>query len=412
MRVLHEPAHRGLTAWRRGALLGAAAAIACSSDARDSATTVRDSAGVQIVENGARGSWSTANAWTVADTPSVSIGGDESDSTTLFSLVRSAAKLADGRIVVANYGTRQLRFYDANGRFLTASGGLGEGPGEFDWLGKALRVEGDSLVFWDPNNRRLSVFDSSGRFVRSVPLRSGQGVGIPEPLGRTSTGALLGRTGSRSNDVGAVRSDALFVLYGSDLAPIDTFAQRPGTERFIQPCGQGMCGYDPPFARATSAAFWRDLLFVGSADRYEIDVIGVDGREIRSIRAAAPSRKPAAADVARQRDDLLSHARDAERRKALEAVYALMSVPATLPAYRDLRVDRSGNLWVEDYRMTDDVAPRWTVFDSTGRMLGTLATPRSLRIDEIGDDYLIGVFRDSLDVEQVRMHRITKPRGP
>lgn len=61
--------------------------------------------------------------------------------------------------------------------------------------------------------------------------------------------------------------------------------------------------------------------------------------------------------------------------------------------------------------MTDDDAPRWTVFDTEGRMLGTLGTPRSLRLDEIGDDYLLGVFRDRLDVEHVRMHRISKPRG-
>lgn len=58
-----------------------------------------------------------------------------------------------------------------------------------------------------------------------------------------------------------------------------------------------------------------------------------------------------------------------------------------------------------------DAARQRDAFLGLARMLGTLGTPRSLRLDEIGDDYLLGVFRDSLDVEHVRMHRISKPRG-
>jgi hypothetical protein len=42
-------------------------------------------------------------------------------------------------------------------------------------------------------------------------------------------------------------------------------------------------------------------------------------------------------------------------------------------------------------------------------LLGTLAVPPSLRIFEIGGDELLGVFRDSLDVEQVHAYRVVKP---
>ena len=392
-------------------LFAAAAAIACSNDGVRSTTTVRDSAGVEIVENGATGAWTPAAAWTVADTPSLSIGGDDSDSTTIFARVRRVTRLGDGRIVVANAGTSQLRFYDSTGRFLTAVGRPGKGPGEFNWLGPALRTDGDSLILWDPNNGRLSVFDSSGQLVRAVPLRSGQGVSFPDPFGRASDGALIGRVGERTSSVGAIRGSAFFVSYGPDLVPIDTIATRPSDERFVQPCGQGMCGYDPPFSRSTVMAFARDRLYVGSGDRYEIAVIGMDGREIRSIRALVANRTVTRADAARQRDEFLALARNEERRQELERVYSVMTMPETMPAYNDLRVDRVGNLWVEDYRATDEEVPQWTVFDSTGHLLGAVDTPRSLRIDDIGDDYLLGVFRDSLDVEHVRMHRITKPRG-
>jgi hypothetical protein len=87
-----------------------------------------------------------------------------------------------------------------------------------------------------------------------------------------------------------------------------------------------------------------------------------------------------------------------------------MPVPKAMPAYSQLRIDRVGNLWVELYQPFDNERSSWTVFDSTGRMLGHVGTPRGLEINEIGDDYLIGVLSDSLDVEHVRVHRLTKPR--
>jgi hypothetical protein len=388
------------------------AAVACSGEAADRSARVRDSAGVQIVENDTTDGWSAPTAWTVTDTPLVSIGGGDADSTAIFARVQNVTRLSDGRIVATDYGTRQIRFYDANGRFQKAVGRLGEGPGEFDWLGRALRTDGDSLILWDPYNARLSVFDSGGRFVRSVPLQSGQGVSFPDPFGRASDGALIGRIGDRSNTIGAIRGPAYFVRYGPDLAPVDTFARTVSAERFIDPCGQGMCGYDPPFAKSTSFAFQRDRLHVGTSDSYEVSVIGLDGRKIRSIRLAKAGRPVTGADIDRFRETFLARARNADRRAALERVFTMMTAPKTMPAYQDLRVDRLGNLWVEEYRTDEKDAPRWTVFDSAGRHLGSLATPRALRIDDIGDDWMVGVFRDSLDVEQVRLHRIIKPRRP
>ena len=413
MRVLHESARDGVArrCGRPAAALLVASAIACSGSGLDAGAAVRDSAGIEIVENRAVGAWGAAAAWTIGDTPSVTIGGDESDSTTMFSNVQNAVRLADGRIVVSDYGVSQLRFFDATGRFIKAVGRPGQGPGEFDFLGRILRVEGDSLILWDPNNARLTVFDSGGRVARMVPLRDAQGSSFPDPFGRTADGDLVGTVGSRNAAVGAHRNQVYFVRYGPDLAPVDTIAEHVGSERFSEQCGGGMCGYATPFGRTTSAAFRDDRLYVGDGDRFEVTVIGADGRRIRSVRLGVPNREVTAADVARQRGAFIARARTPQRRADFERVWAAMPVPRTMPAFRDIRVDRAGNLWVENYRATEDEAPRWAVFDSAGRLLGTLATPRSLSIDEIGGDHLIGVYRDSLDVEQVRVYPIVKPRA-
>ncbi|WP_419943063.1 hypothetical protein [Candidatus Palauibacter sp.] len=45
--------------------------------------------------------------------------------------VGGAMRLSDGRIVVANAGTGELRVYDPDGIHLASWGGQGDGPGEF-----------------------------------------------------------------------------------------------------------------------------------------------------------------------------------------------------------------------------------------------------------------------------------------
>ena len=63
---------------------------------------------------------------------------------------------------------------------------------------------------------------------------------------------------------------------------------------------------------------------------------------------------------------------------------------------------------------------RWTipaptglhdVFRPDGVYLGTVKLPHDLRIAEIGPDYVLGMARDDLDVEYVRMYGLDRGLG-
>ena len=41
--------------------------------------------------------------------------------------------------------------------------------------------------------------------------------------------------------------------------------------------------------------------------------------------------------------------------------------------------------------------------------MGDLNTPRNLKITDIGEDYVLGVFRDEMDVMRIHLHRLLKP---
>ncbi len=88
----------------------------------------------------------------------------------------------------------------------------------------------------------------------------------------------------------------------------------------------------------------------------------------------------------------------------LEAV----DVPDTRPAYQSLRPDELGNLWASEYARPPEVPGVWTVLDPEGRWLGTVAMPPRFRPYQIGASWILGVVRDELDVERLRLYELIR----
>jgi hypothetical protein len=77
----------------------------------------RDSAGVDVVDS-RRPAWRAGEGWRLAGTPMIRIGMQAGLDAYLLHSVRGAARLDDGRIVVANGGDKSLRFYGSDGRYI------------------------------------------------------------------------------------------------------------------------------------------------------------------------------------------------------------------------------------------------------------------------------------------------------
>lgn len=80
--------------------------------------------------------------------------------------------LGDGRIVVANSGTAELRVFNGSGTHLATWGGEGEGPGEFSWLRAIEPWPGDSIIAWYGPRRDISIFDTYGNYGRSFTFEA------------------------------------------------------------------------------------------------------------------------------------------------------------------------------------------------------------------------------------------------
>jgi len=102
--------------------------------------------------------------------------------------------------------------------------------------------------------------------------------------------------------------------------------------------------------------------------------------------------------------------REAERAgRSDEAEAALRAaLPDTLPAYSRFVVDATDHLWVEHYRYLARDPHLWSIFAPDGTWLGEVEVPGTFDVTDIGRDYVLGVYRDALDEQSVRLYRLIR----
>jgi hypothetical protein len=399
--------------------LGAAAAAtallatlaACGGEgAGPSGAVIRDSAGIHIVENTAP-LWAEGEGWKLSEKPVLSIGELEGDPSYQLFQVYDARRLSDGRIVVANAGSSELRFYDGKGRFKGVVGRKGGGPGEFKGLADVWALADDSLLAYDFRNDRISFFDPSGEFVRSFQLQSlTGGKSSPSLVAPFADGSLLisARTMffSPQTEGGLRRDSVLYLRCDPAGALLDSVGWFPGPEWYVKSDEGIMAASSRAFGRSPVATASADAFYFGSSDSYEIARYDGNGQLQRLIRRTHESLDVTPEDIESWIEERLADADDENQRAFWEKLYADMPFPQTMPAYERLIVDDEGSLWVEEYRRPTDEQPRWTVFDAEGVMLGEVETPPEFQVFQIGSDFVLGRWTDDLDVEHVQLYKL------
>lgn len=392
------------------ALLALVGLVGCENGGPGGDYLVRDSSGVRIVEN-TTGSWGEGEEWTLGTTPIFDVGNLDGDSTQQLFRVSDAARLPDGRIVIANGGSQELFFFDAAGNRTQVAGGRGGGPGEFESL-SWHQILKDTLAVANRRPARLSLFDLDGNFARSVAL-SGNMVGVfPDGTVLTRQGALDGLPQS-----GLARFESSLIRLAQDGEVLDSLGSIPGTEAHFDVGGGGVSIRTSPLMRSTWTLVHNDLYFVAATDTYEVKVFGMDGTLLSSIRKRHELRAIDDAVVDSYMEAALEDAGDDQALREARISLGSTELPPTLPAfgwssstqYAPVAIDDSGNLWVAEYGAFDNKKPRWSVFDRNGLLLGEVEFPVAVEPMHIGHDFVLGRIHDDFDVEHIVMYELLKP---
>jgi hypothetical protein len=346
---------------------------------------------------------STVPRWEVEAKPLATIGRVEGPEEELLSRVTGAALLPDGGVAIADAGSGSVRLFEADGDFRLAFGRPGEGPGEFGYISGLRLVSPDRLRVFDADAQRLSTFTLEGELDSSLTLRAS--TGFPElDLGQFTDGTHAAIWIERmGRDPGAVTSDRMAVgRFGADGQQEEPLTAGEGMLRLRTESGGGPLPFSPHFLAARVG----DTLFVTDGRRPEIRAIDAAGELVRSIPVPVQRSPPEAA-----REDLAA-ALPQERRAQL----ADLSVPEmdSIPFLAELLTDPTGRLWVKPYVPATDSHWRgrartggtWIALATDGEVLARIEIPGDLRLLAIDDTRIVGVAKDDLGVERVRIHAV------
>lgn len=93
--------------------------------------------------------------------------GADADGPDFNRLALAVVRDSRGRIIAGPISSRaQFAVYSPSGKLLKVIGTAGSGPGEFRNIGDIVVTPGDSIVVFDVELRRLSIFDPDFRYVR------------------------------------------------------------------------------------------------------------------------------------------------------------------------------------------------------------------------------------------------------
>jgi len=387
-----------------------------------------DSAGIPIVTAVAP-QWGPGDAWTVDPEPLVEIGTVTGAPEYQFSEVVGAVRLGNGSVVVADRGASELRGYDAAGSFAWVAGRFGEGPGEFESLDFVGRTVGDSLVSYDSSLMRVQLFDSRGRLART--LQASAPAGEAARLGSVSdkaVGVVNGRLIVRFIDLGAGMETGIVRWPNERLVSVDlgtgetrSLLVVPGTEAVVERRGEG--GYSHgryTFSRMPEYGSAGDRLAVIDTEAYLVRFVSpVDGSIERIVRREVEPQAATDAVFEAHLDGIIGLFDDlpAEGERQVRQGWRDTPRAPLLPVLRSIHVDAAGNLWLAPYHIVGADPPPFEIHASDGTWLGSVALPPGLErafiqyqtpYMEIGEDYILGVWMDDLDVQYVRMYRIRK----
>ncbi len=373
--------------------------VACQSRAQDGLPVLeRDSSGIRVVENH-EPEWIQDTGWEVDPVPLLSLDGALEP--------MDAVMLPDGRIVVLDGGLPGLLEYDQNGVLARKVGVEGTGPGEFQRPEAVFLYQGDSIAVFDPGHRRISVYDRTLGYQRSVPI----GAGLPRIsfIGTSGDGSFLLRGQGFADGGRRWREPTEVLRFPKDPGMVESMITLPGWEYYrVSFRGRPTFGITP-FGPRTLISAHGDMIAAHLQDDCSI-LLFSSNTEGPEIVSRTPCERPAITreDIERFREERVARMRRPVDKDWAQKFYRSRKIPVPdkAPPFESLLFDQAGCLWAGLVSLSAEEERRWWVFREDGRWLGELTLPDALDLTWIGRDRLIGFVEGDTGERSVRVHRL------
>ena len=308
-------------------------------------------------------------------------------------------------VFVADDMSSEVRVFGVDGTHRRTFGREGEGPGEFARLYSVAWL-GDRLLALDAAQGRISEFSAEGEYLGQRRIRGGLGggpgwvrfyrVGADEAYHRTISARSVP---DRSWELIGVDSrgetgDTLLPLAGGSASTIIcehtggiSFFEIPFGEKLVQRPGPG------------------GVMYSAMTGAYRIAVMNANDDTVRVVERSIPSEAISDEEWAEGNSEYLA-LRDSLPLMVCDPLRPPRPGAKTFIEEIDIAYD--GTLWVEVIR---EAGNRWEVFDTEGRLLGSMPAPSDRRYalpPAIGTDHVLTVRRGDFDLDYVDVWRIER----
>ena len=366
------------------------------------AVVVRDSAGIAIVES-FRPVWGDSAGWLIDPEPLIDLAESGTGDPHNFYGVRSMKRLSGGSLVVANRGSNEIRMFSADGAFVRSAGGNGEGPGEFSNL-QQIVLAGDSIIAQDIRSR-VTLFGPELEHIRTMRLDD-----YVRGLRHLGGGTVVVQAVMHFPELyGLVRYPEALLLYDLEGTRGDSIGSTPGAESYVTEVLSGT----PLFIRQALVETHKGRIYTGASDHMQVEELDSRGDTVRILRIPDFPLSLTAEQVEAERqarlDIPLPQGVTSLPPHLVEALENMPS-PETRPAYRSMRVDPTGAIWLSPFLgFSEEGGPEdWQVLDAAGAWLGSVEVPENFQVMDIGIDEILGVWTDELDVQHPQVRRLSR----
>jgi len=328
----------------------------------------------------------------------------------LFHRVEGVRRLRGGDLAVMNAGSLNLLLLDSLGDLKETIGRLGQGPGEFQGM-LDMDIEGDSIVVLDGLMRRVQLFRRDS-FVTMWPLR---GItGTPEQVAFSSGGGPVVAFGTRpdagqGNVMRVLRETVELYRVDDPGTALETSVEIPGDEFFY---GRGEGGATfmgmPAFNVWSTYDLTRTGVIVADGRDGRVVSFPWGGQVARALRAASPPAPVPQAEMDRfwQRAETVARRRpDMDYMTFARQAVDVWGESVPRPFYEAVISDGSETL-IKHFAPSSSDLVEWSLLGGDGETLGTFNLGRATELHSLRNREVLGVGRDSLDVEHILVLRI------
>jgi hypothetical protein len=293
------------------------------------------------------------------------IRDDQDGADFVFGRISGLVVAKTGQMFVMDAGECDIKSFDARGKYQRGFGRAGGGPGELSCPGTDLSVDDSLIVATDVQQRRVSRFTMSGRFLETSKLAGNTSPTVMERSYALRNGTRLGVTGARIG-TGASSFSNTLVMYDAAGKP-DTLASiRSDMVLVMFPTGLG----GPTTAGFGAGGAWalhRDSV-VAVADGYAgvvrwLDVSRGPARVVRTERMTTAARPVTRADLAAMEARLRRAAPPQSQIRRPDATF--VDAPTQWSVATRAVFGADGTLYVAGSKGLG-LNTEWTVFPVTG----------------------------------------------